>query len=200
MKANENQTIREVAFELRFEPLSESNWEAFENLFGSRGGCGSCWYQTWRYPKKEFEEGKQNGINRMRMKELVRNGRPTGIVALSGGEAVAWCALAPREDFVKLEKSRVHKRIDDKPVWSITCFLVAKKYRMQGISGIMIREVIDWAKKKGIIVLEAYPYVTKAGKLPDPFVWTGLLPTFKKAGFEIADNTSKSNPTVRLYL
>ena len=42
-------------------------------------------------------------------------------------EAIGWMALAPREDYIKIENARSLKRIDDKPVWSITCLFIKKK-------------------------------------------------------------------------
>jgi len=185
---------------LKFEPLSKSNWNKFVALFGERGACGNCWCQTWRFPKKEFEAGKKNEINKNRMKELVWKDRPTGILAFYKNQAIAWCALAPREDFIKLERSRVHKRIDDQPVWSITCFFISKAFRMKGVSVLLLRAVIDHAAQKGIPVIEAYPLKPTAGKLPDAFAWIGLYRSFEKAGFTIVNRTSKSSPTVRYYL
>jgi hypothetical protein len=38
-------------------------------------------------------------------------------VAYRDGEAVGWVGLAPREDFERLETSKVLARIDDTPVW-----------------------------------------------------------------------------------
>jgi GNAT superfamily N-acetyltransferase len=185
---------------LTFEPLSKGNWDQFVTLFGERGACGNCWCQTDRLPKAEFNAGKKDGGNKQRMKDLVWNNRPTGILAFYKSEPIAWCALAPREDFVKLERSRVHKRIDDLPVWSITCFFISKKYRMKGVSSVMLKAVIDHARKTGISVLEAYPLKPTSGKLPDAFAWIGLYSTFEKAGFRIVDHTSKNRPMVRYYI
>jgi GNAT superfamily N-acetyltransferase len=185
---------------ITFEPLSKNNWDKFVILFGERGACGNCWCQTDRLPKAEFDAGKKNDGNKMRMKDLVWSNRPTGILAFYNGEAIAWCALAPREDYKRLEKSRVHKRIDDLPVWSITCFFISKKFRMKGVSSVMLKAVIDHARKTGINVLEAYPLEPTTGKLPDAFAWIGLYSSFEKAGFRIVDHTSKNRPTVRLYL
>jgi hypothetical protein len=55
---------------------------------------------------------------------------------------VAWCSVAPRESFSALERSRVLKRIDDAPVWSISCFFIRKEFRKQGLS-VKILEAID---------------------------------------------------------
>jgi GNAT superfamily N-acetyltransferase len=107
--------------------------------------------------------------------------------------------LAPREDFVKLERSRVHKRIDNEQVWSIPCFFVAKPFRKRGLSVQMLKGIINYAKKKHIGILEAYPTIPTQDKLPDAFAWIGLYKSFKRAGFEIVDRTSKHRPMVRYY-
>ncbi len=185
---------------LTFEPLSRKNWDEFVRLFGERGACGNCWCQTDRLPKAEFDAGKKNDGNKMKMKDLVWNNQPTGILAFFEGEAIAWCALAPRENFIRLERSRVHKRIDDKPVWSITCFFIKKKFRMKGVSSILLQSVIDHARNHHICILEAYPLKPTSGKLPDAFAWIGLYSTFEKAGFSIVDHSSKNRPMVRYYI
>jgi len=102
--------------DLSFEPLTRANWDKFVDLFGEKGACGNCWCMYYRLKKSDFDEGKLNEGNKMAMKELVWAGRPAGIMAFYQGQAVAWCAFAPREDFIKLEKSRVHKRIDETAV------------------------------------------------------------------------------------
>jgi hypothetical protein len=47
------------------------------------------------------------------------------------------------------------------------------------------------------MVVEAYPVIPTKERLPDSFAWTGLYTSFERAGFEIADRTSKNSPTVR---
>ena len=182
-----------------FEPLSKNNWEKFVTLFGERGACGNCWCQTDRLPKAEFEAGKKNGGNKAQMKALVWNDRPTGIMAMYEGDAIAWCALAPRDDYKRFEKSKVHKRIDNLPVWSVSCFFISKKFRMKGLSSLILKAVIEHAKYTGIEVLEAYPLKPSSSKLPDAFAWIGLFSIFEKAGFRVVDHTSKNRPTVRFY-
>jgi len=184
---------------ITFEPLSSSNWIKFEQLFGNKGACGNCWCMHFRLKKADFEEGKFEDGNKLAMKSLVLSEKPTGLIGIYEGEPIAWCAFAPREDYMKLENSRVHKRIDDSAVWSIPCFFIDKKYRRQGVSVALLKGVIDYAKKNGIKILEAYPTIPTKGKLPDAFVWVGLYKSFERAGFEIVDQTSKNRPMVRYY-
>ena len=184
---------------LAIEPLGRENWEKFERLFGSRGACGNCWCMYYRLKRQDFAKGKEGQGNRKAMKKLVWQGKPAGVIGLVDGEAVAWCAFAPREDFPKLENSRVHKRIDDEPVWSIPCFFVAKGFRNQGVSVAMLEALIQYAKKQRIKIIEAYPVIPTSGRLPDSFAWIGLYKSFARAGFKIVDRTSKNRPMVRFY-
>lgn len=185
--------------ELTFEPLNRANWAQFVQLFGERGACGNCWCMYYRLTKADYNEGKAENGNKEAMQELVMNNRPTGILGFYEGEAIAWCAFAPREDFIKLEKSRVHKRIDDQRVWSIPCFFIDKKFRGQGISVELIKAVIRYASENGIRIIEAYPTIPTTERLPDSFAWIGLYKSFERAGFEIVDRTSKNRPMVRYY-
>jgi Acetyltransferase (GNAT) family. len=185
---------------LRFEPLSKTNWNKFEQLFGPRGACSNCWCMFFRLNKTDFKEGKANDGNKNAMKRLVWDNQPTGLLGFYEDIPIAWCAFAPREDFLKLEKSRVHKRIDDKPVWSVPCTFIARDFRRQGVSVELLKGLVRYAKEKGIKIIEAYPTIPTQEKLPDAFAWIGLYKSFERAGFEIVDRTSKNRPMVRYYI
>lgn len=185
---------------LSFEPLTKSNWPKFTTLFGPNGACGNCWCMYYRLNKADYVEGKTNDGNKNAMKELVWNNAPTGLLALYEGEAIAWCAFAPREDFIKLQKSRVHKPIDDNAVWSIPCTFISKAFRRQGVSVALLKGLCVYAKTMGIKIIEAYPTLPTQEKLPDAFAWIGLYKSFERAGFKIVDQTSKNRPMVRYYI
>jgi hypothetical protein len=199
MKKAQSTEDREFLNELTFEPLTKANWPKFEQLFGEKGACGNCWCMYYRLSKSEFNEGKMNNGNKDKMKELVWNNKPTGMLAFYEGRAIGWCALAPREDFSKLARSRVHKPIDNKQVWSIPCFFIHKDFRRCGISIEILKSMIKYSKQENIKILEAYPTIPTTEKLPDSFAWIGLYRSFKQAGFSIVDQTSKNRPMVRYY-
>jgi GNAT superfamily N-acetyltransferase len=154
----------------------------------------------YRLSKAEFEEGKVEDENKRRMKEIIWSDKPVGLIGLIDGLPVAWCAFAPREDFIKLEKSRVHKRIDNREVWSIPCFFIDKHYRNSGISVQLLLGAIDYARQIGIKIIEAYPTIPTKDRIPDSFAWIGLYKSFERAGFETVDRTSRNRPMVRYYL
>src|SRR5947209_18807755 len=95
---------------LRFEPLTIERWPDLERLFGSRGACGGCWCMAWRKSRAEFQRDKGEG-NRASLKALVDNGHEPGLLALDGDLPVGWCAVAPREQYEFLDRSRVLRRV-----------------------------------------------------------------------------------------
>jgi GNAT superfamily N-acetyltransferase len=190
----------DLTSEMSFEPLHKGNWGKFVELFGERGACGSCWCMFYRLSKADFTEGKLGNGNKDAMKELVWSGAPTGVLGFYEGQAIAWCAFAPREDFPKMAKSRVHKPIDDAFVWSITCFFIDKQFRRMGVSVAMLKGLVAHARAQGIKIIEAYPTIPTTETLPDSFAWIGLYKSFERAGFTIVDQTSKNRPMVRYYL
>ena len=185
--------------QLIFEPLTKTNWPKFVQLFGNKGACGNCWCMYYRLPKADFTEGKVEEGNKEAMQSLLMENKPTGIIAFYEGQPIAWCAFAPREDFIKLEKSRVHKRIDDLPVWYIPWFFIDKAFRCQGVSVELLKGVISYAKENNISIIEAYPTIPTTESIADSFAWIGLYKSFERAGFEIVDRTSKNRPMVRYY-
>lgn len=194
-------TVKDKEFldQLTFEPLSKDNWPKFVQLFGERGACGNCWCMYYRLKRQDYQEGKHNDGNKNAIKALVWDQQPTGILGFYDGQPIAWCAFAPREDYLKLENSRVHKRIDDQPVWSITCFFIDKNFRKLGVSVELLKGVIIYAAKEGIKIIEAYPTIPTKDKLPDSFAWIGFYKSFERAGFKIVDQTSQNRPMVRYY-
>lgn len=97
--------------EIIIKPLTVETWDDFAALFGSRGACGNCWCMAFRLKKKDFEAGKMNDANKNSMREIVTSRKPAGLLGFYQDKPVAWCAFAPREDFLRLEYSRVHKKL-----------------------------------------------------------------------------------------
>jgi GNAT superfamily N-acetyltransferase len=184
---------------LQFHPVTRKRWTDFETLFGERGACGGCWCMFWRLTRKEFDSQKGEG-NRKAMKAIVQSGKIPGILAFSQDKPVAWCSVAPRDQFSALDRSRILKPVDELPVWSISCFFVEKNYRGKGLSIQMIKAAVDYVKKNGGAVVEAYPVEPKKDKMPDAFAWTGLASAFIKAGFTECTRRSETRPIMRFYI
>ncbi len=184
---------------LTFLPLTRERWSDFEVLFGERGACGGCWCMFWRLKRAEFERGKGPG-NKKAMKAIVNSGEVPGILAFYEGKPVGWCSVAPREQFSALERSRILKRIDDLPVWSVTCFYIDKQYREKGLSIQLLKAAVEYVKRRGGRILEAYPVEPKKERIAAAFVWTGLASAFVKAGFVECARRSETRPVMRYHI
>lgn len=153
----------------------------------------------WRLPRGEWSAGKGNR-NRSAFRKLVSSNEKPGVIAYAGKEAVAWCAIAPREEFLSLARSRVLKPVDDKQVWSITCMFVKKPYRRRGVSVAMLRAAVEFAAKRGAKIVEGYPTTPTMEKTPDPFVYMGVPSAFKAAGFKEVARRSETRPIMRFEI
>ena len=153
----------------------------------------------WRLPRKQFDAGK-GAPNKRALQTLVRSGAKPGVIAYSGTEPIGWCAIAPREQYLALSRSRVLQPVDDKPVWSISCLFVKKSFRRQGISSQLLRAAVDFAAKHGAQIVEGYPYEPGTDKMPDPFIWQGVPSAYRAAGFKEILRRSKARPIMRFSL
>jgi GNAT superfamily N-acetyltransferase len=182
-----------------YEPLTMSRWPDFVRLFGENGACGGCWCMYWRRAASEFEAMKYDG-NRKGMKQLVSLGEVPGLIGYVHEIPAGWVAIAPRESTPRLENSRVAARVDDLPVWSITCLYISRDYRRQGFSTELIKAASHYAFHRGALAVEAYPHDLDQGETrPGAFVWTGLSASFQKAGFKEVARRSRTRPVMRLF-
>jgi GNAT superfamily N-acetyltransferase len=177
---------------LAFRPLTPARWEDFVELFGPHGATGGCWCMWPRLTSKEFESRK-GAANRRAMRALVHAGHVPGILAYRGRSPVGWCALAPREEYVRLARSRVLAPVDDQPVWSVFCFFIARTARGQGVATALLRAAVAHACRKG-----GYPIEPRTGRFPDAFAYHGTASAFRAAGFREVARRSETRPIMRI--
>ncbi len=180
---------------LEFHPLTPDRWADLEALFGPRGACAGCWCMWWRLPNKEWTVHKYEG-NRLAFRALVDGGSEPGLIAYAGGKPVGWCAVAPREEYVVLERSRLLGRIDATPVWSVTCFFIARGWRRRGLTVALLQAAIDFVRARGGKVVEGYPQVPRA-TMPDAWAYVGLTHAYLAAGFTEVARPSPARAIMR---
>jgi len=190
---------KEQPLDLTFHPLTPERWDDLEELFGERGACGGCWCMWWRLKRSEFNLQKGEG-NRKALKALVDSGEVPGLLGYIDGQPVAWCSVAPREAYPVLGRSRVLKPVDDKPVWSLVCFFIARPFRGKGVSVRLIEAALDHVRRLGGQVVEGYPVEPRKDRMPDAFAWTGFASAFRKAGFVEVLRRSETRPIMRYTL
>ena len=183
----------------KIRPVTPERWKDFASLFGKRGACGGCWCMHWRLTRSEFEKRKGDK-NRRAMKRLIDKGHVPGLLAFDGDNPVGWCSVGPRESFSALERSRILKPVDDRPVWSVVCFFISNEYRHRGLSVALLEAAIEHAKKNGAKIVEGYPVDPGKRQYVDAFAFTGLAAAFKKAGFKEVARRSATRPIMRYFI
>ena len=182
---------------LEFHPLTPDRWHDLEALFGARGACGGCWCMWWRLTRAEFDRQKGDG-NRAAFRQLVESGTVPGVLAYDGHDPAGWCAIQPRNAYPSLQRSRVLKPVDAEPVWSITCFFVARRFRRKGLTVQLLSAAAEYAAQRGATVLEGYPVLPRSASAPDPWLFTGTLAAFQQAGFTEVARYSPTRPIMRV--
>ena len=180
-------------------PLDPDRWDDLENLLDRPGPHRGCWCLWWRMPHKEF--GATSGDqHRRRMRQIVRRGGRPGLLGYVDGEPVAWVSLGPRTDFAALESSRLLRRVDDKPAWSVVCFVVRRDQRRQGWMRRLLRAAAQYAAQHGATLLEGYPVECGDRRLTGDSGYTGIASTFRAEGFREVARPRPDRPIMRRSL
>jgi GNAT superfamily N-acetyltransferase len=174
--------------------LTPELWPALEDLFGSAGASNGCWCMYWRIGAAYRE--RPRGRNKAALRALARRGPPPGLLAFDGDLAVGWCQLTPRTDLPWLESSRRTARVDDVPVWSLSCFYVRRSHRRRGVSSALIAAALRAAREGNAPALEAYPVDTAAPNSTSN-LFTGTASSFRRAGFKTVARRSAARPVMR---
>jgi len=187
------------------QPLTPERWPDLETIFEARG-CSvarGCWCMYYRISGKETGFTRPGDAQRARskaaLKALAKDDPPPGLLGYRDGVPVGWISLGPRADYAKLARSPTMKAVDDRPVWSIVCFVVPSQYRKQGVARELLAGAIRWARRRGVRLLEAYPVDTSHPSASDA-PWFGAKTLFDAAGFEEVARRKPARPIVRLTL
>lgn len=186
---------------LTIRPLTAARLPDLEAVFAARG-CSvarHCWCMYYRRsgatpPAPAGQTQAQ--ANRRAFETLLEGGRFMGLLAYHRKDAVGWLSVGPREDYPKLQKSPVMRPVDEQPVWSVVCFVVAGPWRGRGVARALLDAAIKEARRRGRI-LEAYP-VDKPTRSDDQNLWFGARSMFDACGFEEVARRKPARPVVRL--
>jgi GNAT superfamily N-acetyltransferase len=176
-------------------PLTPGLWPALEDLFGKKGACGGCWCMYFRIGNTYRQ--RPAAKNKAAFHEVVDRGPPPGLLAFDGDLAVGWCQLTPRDALPHLDRVWRLKRVDDLPVWSLSCFYVRIGYRRRGVTSALIAAALRAAKRAKVPALEAYPFDARESPSASG---TGYCSTFARAGFKTVARRIPARPIMRYDL
>jgi GNAT superfamily N-acetyltransferase len=164
-----------------------------------RPDANVCWCLSYRIPAKENLQlqGTQRGE---RVRELVAQEPPPGVLAYDGDEVVGWAAVHPRAD-TSFARNRRIPHVDDLDVWSVWCIRVRPGHRGQGISHTLLQGAVDFARSHGAPAVEGYPVDNRGQKVDSTMAYVGTRNLFEAAGFEkVADTESVLNRFPRVLM
>ena len=178
-------------------PMTPDRWPDFERVFGPNGAQAGCWCMWWRLPSEQYRAGR-GAANRNAMKGIVDAGREPGLIAYVDGEPAGWCAVAPRDEYPRVQRSRIVKPIDDHPAWAVTCFFTRREFRAQHVAATLLRHAVEYAAKHGAQLIEGYPVDPPPGeRVPPGEAFYGIASTFAAAGFEPVARRKETRPIMR---
>jgi GNAT superfamily N-acetyltransferase len=145
------------------------------------------------------------GGNRAELEDLTHRELAPGLVGYRDGRAIGWVSLAPRSDYDRLAAAKVLAPVDDKPVWSIVCFVVSRRARGSGVASALLTAAVEFARSHGATTLEGYPVATERGRVPAADAFHGTQSMFERAGFSVVEMrqwnaSTPKRPIMRLDL
>lgn len=164
-----------------------------------RPDANVCWCLSYRIGSKEnlSLRGTDRGE---RVKQLVAEDPPPGVLAYDGGEVVGWAAVHPRAD-TSFARNRKIPHVDDLDVWSVWCIRVRPGYRGKGISHHLLAGAVDFARSYGAPAIEGYPVDNRGSHVDLTMAYVGTRKLFEEAGFsKVADTESVLNGFPRVLM
>ena len=196
------------ATDLEILPMTGDRFADLDELFAT-GDPRWCWCMYFRARGRSWANSSA-ASNRADLEGLTfaadtSGGVAPGLVAYRDGAAIGWVSLGPREDYERLAFSKMLRPVDDHPVWSIVCFVVAGRQRGKGVATELLDAAIAYARDRGATTLEAYPIHESRGRVSSDAAYTGTQGMFERAGFQVVElrqwnSTSPPRPIMRLEL
>lgn len=146
-----------------------------------------CFCLSYRIPSKEATALR--GPERAeRVRRLMDEEGPIGVLAYDGDVVVGWAAVAPRSR-THFATFRKIPHVDDVDVWSLWCFRVRPGHRKKGIMHALIEGAVSFAKEQGAPAIEGYPVDNGEARVDLTMAYVGTRRLFEQAGFVKAAGT-----------
>ncbi len=145
-------------------------------------GSQACWCLYYRLSAGEYgrtPSAEREDIMRRRLHETPA----PGVIAYLDGQPVGWCGIGPRTEMARLARSRTIPAVDDRPVWSVVCFLVRPGFRRRGLARELLGGAVAYAREESCAGLEAYPVDPQGARIDTTFAYVGTTGMFEAAGF-----------------
>ncbi|MEV5042959.1 GNAT family N-acetyltransferase [Microbacterium sp. LMI1x-1-1.1] len=185
--------------QISIEPARADRFTDVERALTGGGDGADCWCQWWMLAPKDFE-ATSVGERRERLRQDLSAPVPSALIAYVDGKAAGWVKVSPRPDQPRLARTRniqtSPEPMDDPTVWAITCFVVRKEHRSQGIASRLLDAAVDHARANGARIVEGYPLDTDVKRFSTNDLYHGTLSSFLAAGFTETARPGAARPIV----
>jgi GNAT superfamily N-acetyltransferase len=190
-----------AATDLEIVDVTPATWHLFDELLGPQGLQGGCWCSYFRLRSGEYDRARP-AERKAFVRDVVDAGKPFGLVALHDGVPVGWVSVAPRQDFARLQRSRVAATdvSDVERLWAVVCFYVRRSERGTGAMSTLLRAAVDRAGAGGAAVVEGYPVDPGDEHVPPGGLYHGTLQAFLDGGFHLVERRGPRRALVRRVL
>ena len=165
-----------------------------------RADANVCWCLSYRLTSSQENRDLVAEARGERVRQLVRQRPPPGVLAYDGDDVVGWAAVHPRAD-TSFVRNRKIPHVDDADVWSVWCIRVRPGCRRKGISHHLLAGAVEFARENGAPAIEGYPLDNKGARIDPTMAYVGTMSLFEQAGFtKAADTDSVLNGFPRVLM
>ena len=190
---------------ITIEPATADRFDDAQHALTGGGDGASCQCQWWTITNAEWQQTSTD-----QRRELLRDemsaGPPPALIAYVDGEAAGWIRVGPRTRQARLPRTREFTTHSEQPweddsVWAVTCFVVRREHRGEGLNARLLDAAVDFARAHGARVIEAYPLdPARGGKKSSNQLYRGTVSTFEDAGFREVARPKPDRAIVALEL
>lgn len=186
------------------ELATSTRWDDVQHALTGGGDGASCQCIWPMLRNKDWNETTTPERTTM-LREEIDAGPPPGLIAYVDGEAAGWIRIGPRTVQRRLEHTRAiaaatEEPFDEDSVWAVTCFVVRREHRGQGLNGALLRAAVDYARTAGARLIEGYPVDTGGTTQQANELFHGMLTTFLAERFRARGELKPGRPLVTLEL
>ena len=126
-------------------------------------------------------DGRRSEQNRADRAAMIERGEASGVLAFAGDRIVGWCNASPRTSLPLLDRTPGFESDDPDASAAIVCYVIAPRYRGQGIARRLLDGAVEATRQRGFKWLEAFPPKQAPTAAAS---YHGKLSMYLDAGFE----------------
>lgn len=191
---------------ITIEPATTDRFDDAQHALTGGGDGASCQCAWWTLTNAEWQASSRDERKQLLHDEIAA-GPPPALIAYVDGEAAGWIRVGPRTKQVRLGRTRDFTAVseepwDDESVWAVSCFVVRKEHRGQGLNAKLLDAAVDYAREHGARIVEGYPIDPEGGgsKKSANELFRGTVSTFANAGFREVGRPKPDRAIVALDL